>query len=375
VLTRLIILLSLLVFFALPVWATEDPTYFQEEKKKAEAGDAEAQRHLGQMYEWGIYGVKQDRAESMKWFRKAAEQGNARAQGHLGFAYFVGDAFSEGLGVKRDEVEAFKWYHMAAEQGDAGDQRQIGNMYFEGWGVKKDDAEGVKWLRKAADQGYWLAQQEAGELYAKGEKVKQDYAEAYYWYSLCDAKNDTAKHLTPEQKAAADKRVAEWEKMHPAPAAAPPVYGPPAPVTEIEIIEARLAHTNEDYRTAVRLFRLLAERGSGEAQLQLGELYRYGQGVKKDDEEASKWLHRAFQTLRPLAEQGDWHAQGELGEMYEKGEGVKQDYAEALFWYDVGNCECELPKGALTSEQEAAVDKRAAAWKLAHPAPATAEKE
>jgi TPR repeat protein len=50
--------------------------------KSAYQGDAEAQFDLGWRYAYG-YGVKQDDAEAVKWYRKAAEQGHAEAANNL----------------------------------------------------------------------------------------------------------------------------------------------------------------------------------------------------------------------------------------------------------------------------------------------------
>src|SRR5438874_281250 len=41
----------------------------------------------------------------------------------------------------------------------------------------------------------------------------------------------------------------------------------------------------------------------------------------------------AMRLLRPLADQGDAVAQARLGLLYQLGEGVPQDYAEAVKWY------------------------------------------
>ncbi|MEI6399130.1 MAG: hypothetical protein WCO71_10190, partial [Pseudomonadota bacterium] len=48
--------------------------------------------------------------------RKAAEQGNADAQNNLGAAY------DSGEGVGKDQAEAVKWWRKAANQGDAKSQ-------------------------------------------------------------------------------------------------------------------------------------------------------------------------------------------------------------------------------------------------------------
>ena len=63
-----------------------------------------------------------------------------------------------------------------------------------------------------------------------------------------------------------------------------------------------------------------------EANLNLGDMYRDGDGVPKDDAEAVRWYRLA-------AEQGHARAAYNLGLMYETGEGVPQDYVRAHMWY------------------------------------------
>ena len=58
-------------------------TDFDETKAAAEQGDAVAQNNLGYMYDNG-YGVPENDAEAIKWYRKAADQGHANAQYNLG---------------------------------------------------------------------------------------------------------------------------------------------------------------------------------------------------------------------------------------------------------------------------------------------------
>ncbi|HVO65659.1 MAG TPA: hypothetical protein VMT12_04165 [Syntrophales bacterium] len=54
--------------------------------KAAAQGDAEAQYRLGTLYATGE-GVKKDRGEANKWFRRAASQGHAKARESLEFIY------------------------------------------------------------------------------------------------------------------------------------------------------------------------------------------------------------------------------------------------------------------------------------------------
>ena len=98
--------LALLLFSvcALTVSCSRDP----ELKKRAEAGDVDAQSSLGVMYDNGT-GVPEDDVEAVKWYRLAADQGYASAQYNLGFKYATGD------GVLEDAAETVKWYRLAAE--------------------------------------------------------------------------------------------------------------------------------------------------------------------------------------------------------------------------------------------------------------------
>jgi TPR repeat protein len=69
------------------------------------------------MYDTG-YGVPQDDAQAVSWFRQAAEQGNVNAQSNLGLMYFV------GRGVPKNLVRALKWRNLAVSHASA--ERQGG---------------------------------------------------------------------------------------------------------------------------------------------------------------------------------------------------------------------------------------------------------
>lgn len=89
---------------------------------------------------------------------------------------------------------------------------------------------------------------------------------------------------------------------------------------------AATAHRHGDYQTAVQLWRPLAEKGVVNAQFNLGQMYRYGDGVAQNYAEALKWYRKA-------AEQGDKESQFSLGAMYLSGEGVEKNEAEAQRWF------------------------------------------
>jgi TPR repeat protein len=124
-------LLLLIGLSAVPVFAQSD---FESTKARAEAGDAQAQWSLGEMYDTGE-GVVQDDVEAAKWHRLAAEQGNANSQ------FILGATYKDGEGVAQNYQEAVKWYRLAAEQGDALAQFFLGAMYGDGRGVTQSYAK------------------------------------------------------------------------------------------------------------------------------------------------------------------------------------------------------------------------------------------
>ncbi len=86
------------------------------------------------------------------------------------------------------------------------------------------------------------------------------------------------------------------------------------------------AYEYGDYQEAARIWQPLAAQGDAQAQLNLGTLYDFGQGVQMDVALAVKWY-------RAAATQGNQAAQFNLGMMYETGRGTPQHYADAALWY------------------------------------------
>ena len=82
-------------------------------ERMAEDGDRYACTCIGRMYRRTSY---KHYSTTVKWFRKAAEQGYANAQFHLGHMYEL------GWGVDRNDSTTVEWYRKAAEQGYANAQ-------------------------------------------------------------------------------------------------------------------------------------------------------------------------------------------------------------------------------------------------------------
>ena len=87
-----------------------------------------------------------------------------------------------------------------------------------------------------------------------------------------------------------------------------------------------------------------ATQGNAEAQVRLGWMYAFGEGVPQDYPTARKWWENA-------ATQGDVVAQDSLGELYADGRGGAQDYSKARTWWEKsaaqGNAVSQIRLGAL----------------------------
>ncbi|MFQ6021400.1 MAG: tetratricopeptide repeat protein [Acidiferrobacterales bacterium] len=143
----------------------------------AKQGAMKSQYDLGVMYYHGL-GVKQDKAEAMRWNRMAAEQGHIAAQYNMGIAY------STGTGVDLDAVKAADWWRKAALQGSTEAQFNLGLMYAQGDGVTQNMMQAARWWYEAATHGDAAAQYALGLMFARGDGVTQNLNEAAKWWYL-----------------------------------------------------------------------------------------------------------------------------------------------------------------------------------------------
>ncbi len=262
---------------------------FEEQKAKAEKGDADAQCWLGECYRKGK-SVAKDMAEAFKWYRKAAEQGNADAQ------FWIGSSYYDGRCVAKDRTEAFKWYRKAAEQGNGPAQAMLGICYYYGQGRTEEKSEAVNWFRKAAEQGDAGSNYRLGNCYADGQGVAKDESEAAKWYRKAAEQGSRSAQVSLGSCYYNGEGVAK------------------------------------DYAIAVKWWRKAAEQGNRSAQASLGRCYFNGEGVAKDYTIAVRWFRKA-------AEQGDARAQYWLGECCKDGRGVLINYVEAHRWLSLASAQ------------------------------------
>ena len=98
--------------------------------------------------------------------------------------------------------------------------------------------------------------------------------------------------------------------------------GPAAPADD-----PMAAYLSGDYVRARALLEPLANTGDPTAQLFLGDIYKNGRGVPKDEKTAYAWTRKA-------ADQGDARGQTGVAAMMQAGSGTPHDDAGALVWLE-----------------------------------------
>jgi TPR repeat protein len=99
-----------------------------------------------------------------------------------------------------------------------------------------------------------------------------------------------------------------------------------AQTLEEQMREAAAAYERKDITTAVRIWKIWADKGNAEAETLLGAQYWSGEGVPRDHKDAARLYLLA-------ANQGYARAQNDIGFMLAFGEGVPpRDDVEAYKW-------------------------------------------
>ncbi|MCK5524344.1 MAG: SEL1-like repeat protein [Thiomargarita sp.] len=294
--------------------------------KAAEHGIAEAQYNLGFAYHKGE-GVKSDDEKAVYWLHKAAEQGDAQAQNNLGLVYY------EGKDVKQDDEKTVYWLHKAAEHGYAEAQYNLGVVYYEGKAVKQDYEKAVDWYHKAAEQGYAPAQYNLGIAYDKGEGVEQDYEKAIYWYNEA-AKQGDVKALYNLFKMNGGANIAAQfilakiydkqgdKEQEVLPLLCKVAAGLVSLDEEIDDKDKANFFTPSSDKEDINYLNKQITKGNIVAQVILAQLYKTGNGVQKDKQQA-------FSLFQTAAEQKDILAQYCLGLAYMEGQGVATNNEKA----------------------------------------------
>ena len=206
-------------------------------------------------YEKGDYRTALDKLMPL------AEKGVAMAQNTLGKMYM------QGQGVPQDYDKAMRLFRKAAKKKLPNAQNNLGVMYAGGYGLKQDFKQAISWFKKAASQGYVIAIDNLADLYEKGVAVNQDPIEAERWrYESSKIKSGKGKFseaVTIKLSGSDD-----YEKG-------------------LEL------YYGFKFKEALNLFFVAAGKGHPEAQLKLESMYRYGQGIEKNERRAKYWAKKA----------------------------------------------------------------------------------
>jgi TPR repeat protein/predicted secreted protein len=134
----------------------EEPIQLVEEIELAEEAETDLSQYSVRAGRRALSNHDYDKA--LKQFKPLAEAGNNEAQSHLGSLYYV------GKGVTKDLNEAYNWYRKSADQGNVDAQYSIGNMYLLGEGVEQNNASAEEWYTLASEQGHISAKNNLNSL-------------------------------------------------------------------------------------------------------------------------------------------------------------------------------------------------------------------
>ena len=127
-------------------------------QKAASLGDPTAMFNLALAHLRGE-GMQKDTEKAAKLMKEAAEAGSPEAMDAWGVTLVRGDC-----GVKMDKAEAVRWFKKSAAEGYPPAMENLVQCYDNGWGVPQDDALALKWkMRSRAARGdaaaaMWLKQ-------------------------------------------------------------------------------------------------------------------------------------------------------------------------------------------------------------------------
>lgn len=158
-----------------------------ELRPRAEAGEAEAQFQLGELYDDPSNGGSPEAVRiALSWYEKAG------AQGHVQGANCSGYVLLNGLAGAPDHARAMALLQPIADKGDSWAAQQIAESYERGQGTAVDLPTAVTWYRRAAQAGAGFAMYRLGYNLANGRGVERNAEEAVRWFRAAADKEISA---------------------------------------------------------------------------------------------------------------------------------------------------------------------------------------
>jgi len=269
------------------------PSELKETPKNPDEGDIEAHKLGDRCKDEG------NLKEAVRFYTSSASKGNKEGLVRLGDCYRI------GAGVQKDEKAAVRCYTLAVAQGHPVAQNHLGSCYFHGVGVPPDIQKAVTLYTLSANQGYPLAQCNLGLKYRDGVGVERNLFEAKRLLSLSakqgnlDAQRELTMLTMQPQKLALEGdivKLGDWYK------------------------------DEGNLKEAVRFYTSSSLKGNKEGLVRLGDCYRIGVGVQKDEKAAVRCYTLAVEQGHPVA-------QNHLGSCYFHGMGVSPDIQKAVTLY------------------------------------------
>ncbi len=263
-------------------------------KKRAEAGDANAQNSLGVCYYWGKQ-VEQNYETALKWWSVAAKANHVEAIANMGLCYQLGH------GTKRDSVMAVKLYKSSIQRGNKKlvperekrvsekfnmfDACFLADIYQEGKVVDRDLNKAVKYYLLAGNAGSVPSLMAAADIYEKD----RNFPQAYKLF-----------HMAASKEVKAAYKCGEY------------LY--------------KGLGTKVDKAEAAKYLIQASNAGWPNAQIMLGDLYFKGEGLEQDVEKALSLYKSAALKNSPVA---IWN----VGLIYTNGaEKLNSNYQKGFYW-------------------------------------------
>ena len=156
-------------------------------RRKADAGNREAQFELGQRLEEGR-GVRANREEAGRWYQRAGHGGHEDAQ-KSSVRLYERQAVANKARIE-DVRPVQDWLRKAAKDGDVLAQQMLAVKLARGEGMKQDYRESLQWFEQLAEKGSLPAQQNAALMNYYGLGTEPNAASAYKWFKAAGEQGD-----------------------------------------------------------------------------------------------------------------------------------------------------------------------------------------
>jgi TPR repeat protein len=293
----------------------------QAYERAIDLGELRSLVNLASHYESGS-GVEIDLDRARTLFQQAAD-----SQVSLGYLRLADMLPDEELGQR------IALHFKAAEMNDPVAHYRIALHYRKGeGGIDKDLHKSLEWMTRAAHAGHAYAHYHLGWIYEHGRHIEKDQGAAAEWYRL------GSDRLDPSCLSALGLLYLYGESVEENYESAVKLFRQAAVLGELsaqrrlgrELIWGRLNKT-EDARQqseGISWLKLADAAGDKRSAELLAKVYRSGAGVEKDLVKSSEYLLKA-------AKAGIADAQGQMGLNYWSGSGVEKNHAEAYKWLSI----------------------------------------